>query len=69
MLPPRAEQVWIASYLDRATADLKATVAGIKREIELLKEYRARLIADVVTGRLDVREAADNLPGPSEGSA
>ena len=69
VLPPRAEQVWIASYLDRATADLKATVAGIKREIELLKEYRARLIADVVTGRLDVREAADNLPGPSEGSA
>lgn len=69
VLPPRAEQAWIASYLDRATADLKATVAGIRREIELLKEYRARLIADVVTGRLDVREASDLLPGSNEEGA
>jgi type I restriction enzyme S subunit len=33
-----------------------------KREIELLNEYRTRLIADVVTGKLDVREAAATLP-------
>ena len=32
------------------------------REIELLNEYRTRLIADVVTGKLDVREAAAALP-------
>ncbi len=32
------------------------------REISLLREYRTRLIADVVTGKLDVREAAANLP-------
>ena len=69
VLPPKAEQARIASYLDRETADLKAAVAGIEREIELLKEYRARLIADVVTGRLDVREAADRLPGPNEEGA
>ena len=31
-------------------------------EISLLREYRTRLIADVVTGKLDVREAAANLP-------
>ena len=31
-------------------------------EIERLREYRTRLIADVVTGKLDVREAADALP-------
>ena len=31
-------------------------------EIELLREYRTRLIADVVTGKLDVREAAADLP-------
>ena len=32
------------------------------REIDLLREYRTRLIADVVTGKLDVREAAARLP-------
>jgi type I restriction enzyme S subunit len=33
-----------------------------EREIELLREYRTRLVADVVTGKLDVREAAARLP-------
>ena len=37
----------------------------------LLREYRTRLIADVVTGKLDVREAARSLPTrptrPSDG--
>jgi type I restriction enzyme S subunit len=32
------------------------------REINLLGEFRTRLIADVVTGKLDVREAAARLP-------
>ena len=31
-------------------------------QVELLQEYRTRLIADVVTGKLDVREAAAQLP-------
>ena len=35
---------------------------GAEREISLLREYRTRLIADVVTGKLDVREAAARLP-------
>jgi type I restriction enzyme S subunit len=34
----------------------------IQREISLLREYRTRLIANVVTGKLDVREAAARLP-------
>ncbi len=43
-------------------------VAGVAREfdraheIDLLREYRTRLVADVVTGKLDVREAATRLP-------
>lgn len=36
------------------------------REIELIREYRTRLIADVVTGKLDVREAAMRLPDEGE---
>ncbi len=38
------------------------------REIELLREYRTRLIADVVTGKLDVREVAARLPDDAEAS-
>ena len=37
-------------------------IARLEREIELLREYRTRLVADVVTGKLDVREAAARLP-------
>jgi type I restriction enzyme S subunit len=37
-----------------------------QREIALLREYRTRLIADVVTGKLDVREAAAQLPEEPE---
>lgn len=35
---------------------------GAQRAIELFREYRTRLIADVVTGKLDVREAAARMP-------
>jgi type I restriction enzyme S subunit len=38
----------------------------VNREIRLLREYRTRLIADVVTGKLDVREAAARLPEEAE---
>jgi type I restriction enzyme S subunit len=34
----------------------------IRQQMEKLREYRIRLIADVVTGKLDVREAAAHLP-------
>jgi len=33
------------------------TVKKAQREIDLIREYRTRLIADVVTGKLDMREA------------
>ena len=37
-----------------------------KRELEMVREYRTRLIADVVTGKFDVREAAARLPDEVE---
>ena len=58
-IPPFAEQAAIAGYLDKETAAIDAAMARARREIELLSEYRTRLIADVVTGQVDVREAAD----------
>ena len=41
---------------------LSEAVAHAERETLLLREYHTRLIADVVTGKLDVREAAAGLP-------
>ena len=56
-IPPLAEQAAIAAYLDEQTAAVDAAMARAQREIELLTEYRKRLIADVVTGQVDVRGA------------
>ena len=61
-MPPLAEQTAILSYLHGAVADIDTAIDRARREIELLREYRTRLIADVVTGKLDVREAAAALP-------
>ena len=49
---------WPLQRLDKATSTIDTVVACVRRQIELLREYRARLIADAVTGKLDVREAA-----------
>ncbi len=62
LLPPLSEQTAIVEYLSKATADIDTAIERARREIELLREYRTRLIADVVTGRLDVRKAATSLP-------
>ncbi len=61
-LPPLHEQTAIVEYLDKATADIDVAIDRARRQIDLLHEYRSRLIADVVTGKLDVREAASQLP-------
>lgn len=61
-LPPLSEQTAIVEYLDAQTAKVDAAMAAACREIELLREYRERLIADVVTGKVDVREVAAQLP-------
>ncbi|MEA3356450.1 MAG: restriction endonuclease subunit S, partial [Candidatus Bipolaricaulota bacterium] len=53
--PPFSEQAAIVEHLNEPTADIDTAIARAKREIELLGEYRTRLIADVVTGKLDVR--------------
>ena len=59
-VPPLAEQTAIAAYLDKQTAAISAAMARAQREIDLLSEYRMRLIADVVTGQVDVREVAES---------
>ena len=61
-IPPANEATAIAGYLESETAGLQTAISRLEREIELLREYRTRLVADVVTGKLDVREASARLP-------
>jgi type I restriction enzyme S subunit len=55
-VPSLAEQKEIVVVLEEATANLDKAINAACREIDLLREYRTRLIADVVTGKLDVRD-------------
>ena len=55
-LPPSYEQDAIIEFLDKATMDTNTAINRARRQIELMEEYRTRLIADVVTGKLDVTE-------------
>jgi type I restriction enzyme S subunit len=61
LLPPKQEQDEIVAAVVAQTASLDIAVSRLEREIELLREYRTRLVADVVTGKLDVREAASRI--------
>lgn len=50
-LPPFVEQKTIASYLDSECYKIDKQIARIKREFELLEEYKQSVIAEVVTGK------------------
>jgi type I restriction enzyme S subunit len=60
--PPPSEQKPILTRIQAETTGISSTMQAKSREIDLLHEYRTRLIADVVTGKLDVRKAAKGLP-------
>jgi len=61
-LPPLKEQGLLISAIRRELQTIEVIITTTQREISLLKEYRTRLIADVVTGKLDARDVAANLP-------
>ena len=63
--PPLPEQTAIVAHLDQATAAIDAAIDTAHRQTELMRAYRASLIAHVVTGKLDVRAAAAQLPPES----
>lgn len=62
VLPPLSEQKHIASAIAKRCSDLEKAIACTHDDISLFREFRTRLIADVVTGKLDVSEAAAHLP-------
>ena len=61
-LPTVDEQESIIRWIKSISMQAERNAKLGDREIDLLHEYRTRLIADVVTGKLDVREAAAALP-------
>jgi type I restriction enzyme S subunit len=61
-VPPLDEQRIIMATTTAQTSGLDTAISRLEREITLLREYRTRLVADVVTGKLDVRQAAAALP-------
>ena len=67
-VPPKEEQAALVLFLDQETSAAEGVIGRSEREISLLREYRIRLVADVVTGKLDVREAAARLPVETEES-
>jgi type I restriction enzyme S subunit len=62
VFPPPDEQRQIVVQVSILTKREDAAISRLEREMELLREYRTRLVADVVTGKLDVRKAAAHLP-------
>jgi hypothetical protein len=53
--PDNEEQKSILATINTKTVELQSAINRTRREIDLLREYRIRLISDVVTGKLDVR--------------
>lgn len=68
-VPPVDEQEELVAHLLEATRDLTLAISKAQSEMDLIREYRTRLVADVVTGQLDVRgvvipdESDDGAPG------
>ena len=60
-MPPLDVQKDLGARAESATRDLDRAIDVVEAEIALLKEYRTRLISDVVTGKLDVRAEAEKL--------
>ena len=61
-VPTPAEQENIAKYINEADDKIDSVVKQAQHQIGLANEYRTRLIADVVTGQIEVRDATVELP-------
>lgn len=53
-IPPRSEQHAIVSYITDKTSKIDTLTSKLQQEIESIKEYKQRLISDVVTGQIKV---------------
>ncbi|MBE9197108.1 restriction endonuclease subunit S [Synechocystis sp. LEGE 06083] len=56
IIPPKYEQKAITDFINTSVEPIDEAITRAEREIELMREYRTRLISDVVTGQVDVRD-------------
>ena len=54
-LPPLEEQRAIVSYIEEKCRKVDTLIGDLEAEIEYLKEYKQKLIADCVTGQINVQ--------------
>jgi type I restriction enzyme S subunit len=63
-LCPSHEQEQIVSFISSESSEIARAIDKVVSEIKLIAEYRERLIADIVTGKLDVRQI--KIPVPAD---
>jgi type I restriction enzyme S subunit len=68
LIPPLREQRQVLNQIALKTQSIDRAISATEREIALVREYHVRLTADVVTGKLDIREAAAQLPDNKDDS-
>jgi type I restriction enzyme S subunit len=66
LLPPKEEQMAIVRFVQNECSPLDNAIALTEREIAFHREYRTTLTAEVVTGKLDIRNTAKQLPDEVE---
>ena len=59
-MPPTDEQRRISKFIRSETTKIDQTISKIKKQIDLLQEFRTALISEVVTGKIDVRDEGLN---------
>ncbi|MBK6862839.1 MAG: restriction endonuclease subunit S [Ideonella sp.] len=60
--PSLGEQADILKKVADENQPVDDAIRRFNREIDLLREYRTRLVTDIIAGKLDAREAAQRLP-------
>jgi len=60
-LPPKKEQALLLNYISEHCEEVDKLLIKTQREIDLIREYRTRLISNIVTGKLDVRQLSLEL--------
>ena len=60
-IPPTSEQKAIVHHIETETTKIEKTISTIEKEIALVEEYKTALIAEAVTGKIDVRKWSETL--------
>ena len=68
-VPDIEVQRQLVSKIEDANSDANEAIDKTQSEIALLHEFRTRLVADVVTGQVDVRSIVATLPDAPEATA